>query len=239
MSADRSAQVLLYTTDERLEHLILAEVAQLGIAAQTVTALSSLADLDDSYSVQMILLDAMTSHLPDTLSTALPADIPLYVIDASDRDSEWLLSFPHIRRWQRPLSLSALQQELLWCVFGDTGVRPAFPEHRIAMDWNAERRVCRIGDHRVTLTAKEAALMNVLWQQRGHVVSKEALRAAISAVECGGEESGSNALEVYLCYLRRKLEKPTGMRLFATVRGQGYLLKTEIDAEAERKDKEQ
>ena len=34
----------------------------------------------------------------------------------------------------------------------------------------------------------------------------------------------TNKLEVYICFLRRKIERPTGLHLITTVRGKGYRL---------------
>ena len=74
---------------------------------------------------------------------------------------------------------------------------------------------------RISLTGKERALFDCLWRNRGQVVSKEALRACFSHT---GDDVDTNALEVYICFLRRKLEQPTGRKLITTVRGVGYML---------------
>lgn len=76
----------------------------------------------------------------------------------------------------------------------------------------------------VSLTGRERALFDSLWQNRGQTVSKDVLRACLSLA---GEGVDTNALEVYICFLRRKLEKPTGRKLITTVRGVGYQLENE------------
>ena len=69
------------------------------------------------------------------------------------------------------------------------------------------------------LTPKEAMLLRCLLAHRGEVVTKQQL------LECLGSAAGaSNEVEVYLCHLRRKLEKPMGRRMITTVRGAGYRL---------------
>ncbi len=77
-----------------------------------------------------------------------------------------------------------------------------------------------VGDTMVTLTAQEASLFAYLWERRGQVVSKEALCKALGATPT----ATTNTLEVYICFLRRKLEKPHGRRYITTVRGRGYRL---------------
>ncbi len=78
------------------------------------------------------------------------------------------------------------------------------------------------GDMRIRLTVKEAALMRLLIEHRGEIVSREALSEALQSA--GRESTDSNKTEVYLCFLRRKIEHPLGLRLITTVRGRGYRL---------------
>jgi DNA-binding response OmpR family regulator len=61
-------------------------------------------------------------------------------------------------------------------------------------------------------------------ERRGEAVSREELSDCLATA---GKKSDSNKTEVYLCYLRRKLEKPTGRRWITTVRGVGYRLEWE------------
>ena len=70
----------------------------------------------------------------------------------------------------------------------------------------------------VELTAKEFQLLEFLARHRGEVVSKERLAEALWAHDC---EPDSNAIEVYVANLRRKLE----LASLHTVRGAGYVLR--------------
>ena len=80
-----------------------------------------------------------------------------------------------------------------------------------------------VGDVRVTLTKQEWALFACLWERRGQLTPKHILWEAMRATD-SGEPPTTNTLEVYICHLRRKLEKPTGRRLIDTKRGVGYVL---------------
>jgi len=80
-------------------------------------------------------------------------------------------------------------------------------------------RVAKIDGQIVDLSAREVGLLEVLMLRAGRLVSKEHLIDAL----CGwGEEVSSNAIEVYVHRLRKKLE-PSGARI-VTVRGLGYCL---------------
>lgn len=86
----------------------------------------------------------------------------------------------------------------------------------------AAHSVTRAGEL-VDLTAKEFQLLEYLASRRGEVVSKERLAEALWAHDC---EPDSNALEVYVANLRRKLERGRARPLLHTVRGAGYVLRT-------------
>ena len=67
----------------------------------------------------------------------------------------------------------------------------------------------------VSLSAREFALLETLMQRPGTVLSKEKLEESMYG---WGEEVGSNAVEVHLHYLRKKL----GASAIVNVRGVGY-----------------
>ena len=80
----------------------------------------------------------------------------------------------------------------------------------------------RFGEQNVFLTPREMALFRRLWEHRGQLVTKAALREVLEADESRG--ATANTLEVYIYHLRNKIEKPIGRRLIATERGKGYRL---------------
>jgi DNA-binding response OmpR family regulator len=87
----------------------------------------------------------------------------------------------------------------------------------------AARTVTR-GKTRIELTAREYALLELLARRRGEVVSRTELWEHCYDFQ---NESASNVIDVYIGYLRKKLEKPGRPRLIHTRRGQGYQLEVE------------
>lgn len=219
---DTKERLLLVSADERLQHLVEAEAWQLGIRVRSMSAASVLSDLSGS-PVRMIVWDADTVDLSRDAWALLPKEIPLYLLCHPDRTPEGLEEQADVFVWQRPLSVSVLHREMMRTILGTQSPHAAEGERVLRMDWEADGRTLRMGEERYPLTEKEACIMALLLRRRGATVTREELREAISAV--GDEqENTSNKVEVYLCHLRRKLEQPTGMRLFVTVRGKGYRL---------------
>jgi len=83
------------------------------------------------------------------------------------------------------------------------------------------RHEVRRGGRSITLTAREYALLLHLLEHRGQVLSREQILQQVWHDQQG---AASNVIEVYVRYLRQKLEEAGEKRLIHTVRGQGYCL---------------
>jgi DNA-binding response OmpR family regulator len=84
----------------------------------------------------------------------------------------------------------------------------------------ARRRVSR-ADEEITLTPREFALLEFLMRHRGDVVTKRAIIDNVWDMNFDGDD---NIVEVYVSYLRRKIDQPYGRVGIETVRGVGYRL---------------
>lgn len=82
-------------------------------------------------------------------------------------------------------------------------------------------RVVRRGSASVALTAREFALLEFLMRRAGQVVAKSDLLAHVWEAE---DISDLNVVEVYVGYLRRKIDVPFERHAVQTVRGAGYRL---------------
>jgi two-component system OmpR family response regulator len=76
----------------------------------------------------------------------------------------------------------------------------------------------------VALTAREFAVLEYLARHAGEAVSRTAL---LDHVWDENFEGSTNIVDVYVGYLRRKLEQPFGRPLIRTIRGVGYALEAE------------
>lgn len=83
------------------------------------------------------------------------------------------------------------------------------------------RQVFR-GKREIQLTAKEFDLLHLFMRHPNQVLTREMIYEHIWEYDFGGE---SNIIEVYVRYLRTKLEADNGSRLIQTVRGVGYALR--------------
>jgi two-component system response regulator MprA len=85
-------------------------------------------------------------------------------------------------------------------------------------------RETRRGDRAFELTSKEFDLLHLLLRHPRQVLRREQILQDVWGYDFGGED---NVLEVYIGYLRKKLEAGGEPRLIQTVRGVGYVLREE------------
>jgi DNA-binding response OmpR family regulator len=82
-------------------------------------------------------------------------------------------------------------------------------------------RRCFRGRREIRLTAREFALAELLARRKGEVVTRANIVDQVWNADVGVD---SNVVEVYVGYLRRKLDAPFGLNTLQTVRGAGYRL---------------
>jgi two-component system, OmpR family, copper resistance phosphate regulon response regulator CusR len=74
----------------------------------------------------------------------------------------------------------------------------------------------------IQLTAKEYTLLEYLARNAGKVRSRQEIAESVWGLDF---ETGTNFIDVYINYLRNKIDKPFGTKLIQTVTGFGYILK--------------
>lgn len=120
----------------------------------------------------------------------------------------------------KPFSFVVLEARLRALVRRGAPERPAVFEAGDLVVDPAAREVRR-GGARITVTAREYAVLEYLIRNRNQVVSKPQILRAVWDSAYDGDD---NIVEVYIGYLRRKIDAPFSARSIETVRGQGYRL---------------
>ncbi|NBB21101.1 response regulator [Runella sp. CRIBMP] len=90
------------------------------------------------------------------------------------------------------------------------------------LELDLDQKLARRGGQTIDLTAKEFALLEYLMRNRGRVVSKVDIAEKVWDIDF---DTGTNFIEVYINYLRKKIDKDTANKLIHTVVGMGYTLK--------------
>lgn len=105
---------------------------------------------------------------------------------------------------------------------GDTGASEKLTIGDLEMDLGS-KTVTR-GGKPINLTAREFALLHYLLRNRGRVVSRVDITENVWETSF---DTGSNVIDVYINFLRKKIDKGFPSKLIHTLVGMGYILKEE------------
>lgn len=89
---------------------------------------------------------------------------------------------------------------------------------------SSTRTVLRAGQM-ITLSAKEFDVLEYLIRNKGTVLSREKIENHVWNFDYAG---GTNVIDVYIRYLRKKIDDPYSRKLIHTIRGKGYVLREEL-----------
>ncbi len=205
--------------DERLCRLLESELSYLGIAAVSYSVLPS-----PSSNAILLLWDGDEFSPAEGVALSEACGCPLLVFGRELA----ALPLPADRRarLRRPFSLTELEKTvrslladrpLLGSLAGmaSSTQAPAVPAPSTL---TAQNGTVTVGERTVNLTPAEWVVFAHLYDHRGESVSREELSTLL-----GG---GGNSVDVYICHLRNKIEKPLGRRMIHTVRGVGYRMET-------------
>ena len=92
------------------------------------------------------------------------------------------------------------------------------------LSMDVERHQVTVKNQEVELTKKEFDLLRHLLENKGRVLTREALLDSVWGFDFVGE---TNSVDVYIRFLRSKIDEAFGLKLIHTVRGVGYVIKEE------------
>jgi len=124
----------------------------------------------------------------------------------------------------KPFEIEELLARIRVATRRRTVSKPKEPEKLVcgALELDPARHTVRCAGQEVTLTNREFDLLQVLMENRGIVLSRERLLEKVWGYEYAGE---TNVVDVYIRYLRAKIDEKSGMKYLHTVRGVGYTIR--------------
>jgi DNA-binding response OmpR family regulator len=92
------------------------------------------------------------------------------------------------------------------------------------LEINLDSKEVTRGGNRISLTAKEFQLLDYLVRNKNKVVSRADIAGKVWDI---GFDTGTNVIDVYINFLRKKIDKDYPVKLIHTQIGMGYILKEE------------
>jgi len=248
---DKTAErILIIEDDEKLSRIVELELAHEGYEMTKCATGSSGLDAAEKEDYDLILLDIMLPELSgiEVLRRLRKSkDTPVILLTARDEVVDKVLGLDsgaddYITK---PFAAEELLARIRACLrksqvheHAETGAQTEggadninrediskdTAPGKITLIWN---KLCLdIGKHEVTwdgepitLTLKEFDLLHALLENRGMVMTRDVLLDRVWGYDYYGE---SNAVDVYVRFLRTKIDEKFGVSLITTVRGVGY-----------------
>lgn len=97
------------------------------------------------------------------------------------------------------------------------------------LEMNMDEKTVRRHGKKIDLTAKEFALLEYFVRHKGKVLSRTEIAEKVWDLNF---DTGTNVIDVYVNFLRKKIDKDFDVKLIHTVVGMGYIMKVEEEEEA-------
>lgn len=239
------SQIRLVSTDHLFARMLELELSALGRTVSHTSSISArdMEDLIASETCQLLILDLDVPYdgLEGMLVLAQDNKIPVilfgYPSSASMTADKMRFYDSDIYRYvfPRPFLMSQFlycAKELL-CFKEDDQIRlreapaMAMKQHCTADDIriNESARQVFYKNDLLTFTATEFDLLSYLMKQRGTVLTRAQLYEAVWKPNGEVQKKDSNIVDVYIRYIRSKLDEPYRIKLIETVRGVGYTIR--------------
>jgi two-component system OmpR family response regulator len=222
-------RILVVEDEEKMAGLIRRGLREEGMAVDVAERGEDALWMAGSTEFDAIVLDLMLPGI-DGLETCrrLRDDgvwAPVLILTARDAVSDRVAGLDHGADdyLVKPFSFAELLARLRALVRRGAGERPAVLEVGDLRLDPATHRVSRDGTE-ISLSAKEFALLEVFMRHPGEAISRFQLLEHTWDYDY---ENRSNVVDVYVRYLRKKVDRPFGTDSIETVRGVGYRLRDE------------
>ncbi|MEN9419112.1 MAG: hypothetical protein RI988_2732 [Pseudomonadota bacterium] len=217
-------RILIAEDDQVLADALLRALRSSGYAVDQVASGTEADAAVASHEFDLLILDLGLPKMSglDVLKRlrARGSSLPVLILTAADSVEQRVtgLDLGADDYMAKPFSLQELEARVRALTRRGLGTASSVIRHG-PLSFDATGRVAYLDEQMVELSAREISLLEVLLQRAGRLVSKDQLVERLCE---WGEEVSTNAIEVYIHRLRKKIER--GPVRIATVRGLGYCL---------------
>jgi DNA-binding response OmpR family regulator len=223
------ARILLIEDEEKLARFVELELCYEGYEVRKALNGRTGCELALSEPFDLILLDIMLPELNGMevlRRLRRSSSVPVIMLTARDSVSDKVsgLDLGADDYITKPFAIEELLARIRTAL-RKTVVRTeddSLSAGRLRLD--PKRHLVTVDGGQVELTKREFDLLHYLLKNKGLVLSREALLEHVWDYDFDG---GTNAVDVYVRFLRGKIDEAYGMKLIHTVRGVGYVIKDE------------
>jgi len=225
-------RILIVEDDRKLAEFIARGLRAERFAVDVVWNGRDGASYLEAYSYDLLVLDLMLPQLSGTqllrLARQAHPSLPVMILTARDQIDDKVAHFEAGADdyLTKPFDFAELLARIK-ALMRRTPAERADVLRIADLELNRLTQQVRRGGHRIDLTVKEYALFEYLLRSPGRVFSRTMI---LNHVWDQSFEGVTNIVDVYVRYLRRKVDEPFPVKLIHTVRGVGYCVR-ETEAE--------
>ncbi len=216
-------RILLVEDEDRIASFVAKGLIAEGHTVERATGVSEGAAMGVSRDYDLVLLDLLLpdGHGRDVLAgvRAAKPELPVIVLSALGEidDKVDLLDMGADDYLTKPFSMRELSARVRASVRHGAAASHVVTIRDLTLDTHT--RVAKRGGRSADLPSREFALLEYLMRHAGQVVTRQQLLDAVWGFDF---DTGSNVVDVYVGYVRRKLDEPGRPSAIETVRGAGY-----------------
>lgn len=219
------ARILVVDDDPKITSLLKRGLAYEGFSVDVATDGFEALDVARETNPDLVILDVMMPGLDGVevcRRMRATSDVPIIMLTARDEipDRVQGLEAGADDYLVKPFAFDELLARIKAMLRRRRADTPVLRYADLELDTGT--REARRGNRPITLTTKEYELLALMLRHPRQVLTRETILEQVWGYDFGGD---SNVLDVYIGYLRQKLEADGEKRLIHTVRGAGYVLK--------------
>ena len=227
-------KILIVEDEKKLARYLQLELMHEGYDIRVANDGRSAIEQHEAWGSDLILLDLMLPELSGIevcRRIRQQSDVPIIMLTAKDDVSDKVmgLDMGADDYMTKPFAIEELLARIRVALKRHSSEREGgarvLEEGPLRLD--RDSRELRWNGQNIPLTKKEFDLLEYLMLNRGVVVSRSELLDKVWGYSYVGD---TNVVDVYIRYLRCKLDDPFHVKLIHTVRGVGYLFRLEEDA---------
>ncbi|MBE6671103.1 MAG: hypothetical protein E7593_02760 [Ruminococcaceae bacterium] len=212
--------VCIVSLDKVFSRMLELELGEIPLSVKVINEKLSSGALNISCSSDLVVFDA--DYYGGDLDFVEKSQSAFVVISNS--------AHPFIRNVKEYFERPFIVSEFVECIKGilcseenDTIVQLSpVSENTYVMELDPFLKQAKIGEEIIKFSPKEFSLLSLLCKNRGRVVSR---KEVLDAVWGEDYDESNNVDNVYINYLRNKLDSHLGVKMIYTVRGKGYMIK--------------
>lgn len=223
-----SAKILIIEDEEKLARFVELELCYEGYTVKKANDGRTGLELAETGEYDLILLDIMLPELSGMevlRRIRRTSSVPVIMLTARDGVTDKVsgLDSGADDYITKPFAIEELLARIRTALRKFHAVKDSAPLLEAGpLRIDEKRHIVTVEGKPVELTKREFDLLKYLVKNKGIVVTREALLENVWDYDFDG---GTNAVDVYVRFLRGKIDENFGIKLIHTVRGVGYVLK--------------